>query len=121
MTCTCPPGVKEHKAPRPCPVHWPDYFVKSTEAGVAQLARVADILTEDRRTAATDVLNALGELVLPHFPPPYGALLQQLLTKYGPIAIERAVVRAQSITVVDERRPGAVVDLVDERQEDDGA
>lgn len=76
-----------------------------------------DVLTQDRATIAASAVNVLGELILPHVPAPYRWVLQKLWTQFAPVAIERAVMKAPSLTVVDERTPGAPssVELVDER------
>lgn len=112
--CTCGPV---DTTARECPIHWPEHTVRAIEAGAARARASIDRLAQDRETIATDAVNALGELILPHVPAPYRAMLQKLWTKYGPIAVERATVRAASVTVVDERTPGAPssVELVDER------
>ncbi len=64
-----------------------------------------------------EAINRLGELLLPHVPDGYRAFLQQLWTQFGPIAVQQVTMQAVSVTVVDERTPGAPssVDLVDER------
>lgn len=76
---------------------------------------MSDLLARDRETIATDAVNTLGELLLPHVPYTARGLVQQLWTQFAPVAVERVVVKAKSIAVIDERGPGSVVDLVDER------
>lgn len=80
---------------------------------------MSDLLARDRETIATDTLNTFGELLLPHLPYTVRGLVQQLWTQFAPVAVERVTVRAQSVTVIDERGPGSVVDLVDERSQSD--
>ena len=76
---------------------------------------MTDLLTTDRETIATTAINAMGELLLGRLPQPARAIAQMLWTELAPVAVKVAVVRAQAVSVVDERGPGAVVDLVDER------
>lgn len=111
--CACVPGVS---TPQSCPVHWPDFVVKNIEAGAARANAVVDpLFAKLKETIATDAVNTLGQLLLPHVPAPYRALVQQLWTQFAPVAVERATLRAKSVQVIDERGPGSVVDLVDER------
>lgn len=80
---------------------------------------VIDQLARDREVIATQAINTLGELLLPHVPAPYRAMLQQLWTQFAPVVVERVTVQAASVTVVDERGTGSTVELVDERGSSD--
>lgn len=111
--CTCDSTADTPKA---CRVHWPDFVLRNIEAGAAKANAVVDQLARDRETIATDTLNTFGELLLPHVPDDYRALIQQLWTRFAPVAVERVKVKAQSVAVIDERGPGSVVDLVDDRR-----
>lgn len=96
-------------------MHWPEYTVRSMGAAAAKANAVVDQLARDREATATQTINTFGELLLPHVPAPYRAILQQLWTRFGPIAVERVTVQAASVTVVDERGPGSTVEFSDER------
>ncbi len=84
-----------------------------------------DLLSHDAqriaRTAAAGALSDIAELVLDQLPQPARRIAQALWSKFADAVIERqvqlAVVQAPSLTVVDERTPGAPssVELVDER------
>ena len=89
--------------------------MRAIEAGAAKARASVDRLAQDREAIATDAINVLGQLLLPHVPAPCRAIVQQLWTQFAPIAVRHAAIRAASITVVDERGPGAVVELADER------
>lgn len=112
MSCKCRSG---YTVPEPCPVHWPDGVVRSIKVVAAKASGVVDQLARDRETIATEAINTLGELLLPHVPYMARGLVQQLWTQFAPVAVERATIQAASVTVVDERGPGSTVDLVDER------
>lgn len=114
--CVCVP-VPGTDTPQYCPRHWPEHTVRAIEAGAAKARANIDRLAQDREAIATTAINTLGELLLPRVPAPYRALVQQLWTQFTPVAVERAVVRAESVQVVDERGSGSTVDLVDERPE----
>jgi hypothetical protein len=91
--------------------------VRAIQNAAARTNAVVDKLAQDRATIAASAVNVLGELILPHVPAPYRAFFQKLWTQYAPVAVERAVMQAAFLTVVDERTPGAPssVELVDER------
>ncbi len=120
--CTCGPVST---MARECPVHWPAYTVRAIEAATAAANTVKDVLGADReaiaRTAASGALSDIAELVLDQLPQPARRIAQALWSKFADAVIERqvqlAVVQAPSLTVVDERTPGAPssVELVDER------
>ncbi len=112
MSCTCSEG---QNIPRPCPVHWPDYTVRAIDAASRAITIGIDLASG--KTIAVEAVNKLGELILPHLPDSVRDLVQQLVTRFGPVAIEHAVMKAPSLEVVDERTPGAPssVELVDER------
>lgn len=113
MICTCSPGPH---VPQPCPVHWPEFVLRSVEAGAAKSNAVVDQLARDRETIATAALDAMKDLII-------GALdtdeqrgaVRLRWAIFAPAAVERVTVQAASVTVVDDRGPGSTVDLVDER------
>ncbi|MBT9557366.1 MAG: hypothetical protein IV100_15105 [Myxococcales bacterium] len=106
-------------------MHWPEYTVRSIEAAAAAANTVKDVLGTDRatfaRTVATDTLNDMAAAVIGRLPYIAQGVAQKLWSELSAAIIERqvqrAVVQAPSLTVVDERTPGAPtsVELVDER------
>lgn len=69
------------------------------------------------QSIATQALDAMRALVLEsvEHDPGLTVLIERIWENLAPVAIEQVVVRAQSIAVIDERGPGSLVDLVDER------
>lgn len=124
--CTCNPTGFGFA---PCAVHLPDFVLRNIDAGAGgqvnereaktaayqkKLQATVDQLARDRETIATQAINTFGELLLPHVPAPYRAILQELWTQFAPVAVERVTMQAASVTVVDERGAGSTVDLVEE-------
>lgn len=110
--CVCVPGTD---TPQYCPRHWPERTLEFIDRAATKARASVDRLAQDREAIATDAINVLGELLLPHVPAPYRVMFQKLWTQFAPVAVGWVTIRAASVTVVDERGPGAVVELVDER------
>jgi hypothetical protein len=120
--CTCGPV---DTTARECPVHWPAFTVRAIKAATSAANTVKDVLGTDRatfaRTVATDTLNDMAAALIGRLPYIAQGVAQKVWSEVSAAIIERqvqrAVVQAPSLTVVDERTPGAPssVELVDER------